>query len=146
MNLMCHVRKRSGRKQEFGQNRWKDGVTLSCDKENRITGFMAGKWDKEFNFRHGKFEIGGTVQFSHSVVSDSLRPHESQHARPPCPSHTSGCVLDRHLDVGLELVDRPRLSTWIWESLFYNSIWCLEFECYLTNACSLRRDLNFVVP
>ena len=29
-----------------------------------------------------------SVQFSHSVVSDSLRPHESQHARPPCPSPT----------------------------------------------------------
>ena len=28
------------------------------------------------------------VQFSHSVLSDSLRPHESQHARPPCPSPT----------------------------------------------------------
>ena len=28
------------------------------------------------------------VQFSHSVVSDSLRPHELQHARPPCPSPT----------------------------------------------------------
>ena len=27
-------------------------------------------------------------QFSHSIVSDSLRPHESQHARPPCPSPT----------------------------------------------------------
>ena len=27
-----------------------------------------------------------SVQFSHSVVSDSLQPHESQHARPPCPS------------------------------------------------------------
>ena len=26
-----------------------------------------------------------SVQFSHSVMSDSLRPHESQHARPPCP-------------------------------------------------------------
>ena len=26
-----------------------------------------------------------SIQFSHSVVSDSLRPHESQHARPPCP-------------------------------------------------------------
>ena len=25
-------------------------------------------------------------QISRSVVSDSLRPHESQHARPPCPS------------------------------------------------------------
>ena len=29
-------------------------------------------------------------QFSHSVMSDSLRPHESQHARPPCPSPTLG--------------------------------------------------------
>ena len=31
-----------------------------------------------------------SVQFSHSVVSDSLRPHEPQHARPPCPSPTHG--------------------------------------------------------
>ena len=31
-----------------------------------------------------------TVQFSRSVVSDSLRPHESQHARPSCPSPTPG--------------------------------------------------------
>ena len=30
------------------------------------------------------------VQFSRSVVSDSLRPHESQHTRPPCPSPTPG--------------------------------------------------------
>ena len=29
-----------------------------------------------------------SVQFSRSVVSDYLRPHESQHARPPCPSPT----------------------------------------------------------
>ena len=29
-----------------------------------------------------------SVQFSHSVVSDSLRPHEQQHARPPCPLPT----------------------------------------------------------
>ena len=31
-----------------------------------------------------------SVQFSCSVVSDSLRPHESQHARPPCPSPSPG--------------------------------------------------------
>ena len=31
-----------------------------------------------------------SVQFSHSVMSDSLRPHESQYARPPCPSPTPG--------------------------------------------------------
>ena len=31
-----------------------------------------------------------SVQFSHSVLSNSLRPHELQHARPPCPSPTPG--------------------------------------------------------
>ena len=33
-------------------------------------------------------------QISRSVVSDSLRPHESQHARPPCPSPTPGVHWD----------------------------------------------------
>ena len=31
-----------------------------------------------------------SVQFSHTVVSDSWRPHESQHASPPCPSPAPG--------------------------------------------------------
>ena len=31
-----------------------------------------------------------SVQFSRSVMSDSLQPHELQHARPPCPSPTPG--------------------------------------------------------
>ena len=31
-----------------------------------------------------------SVQFSHSLVSDSLRPHKLQHVRPPCPSPTPG--------------------------------------------------------
>ena len=31
-----------------------------------------------------------SVQFSHSIVSDSLQPHEPQHTRPPCPSPTAG--------------------------------------------------------
>ena len=35
-----------------------------------------------------------SVQFSHSVVSDSLQPHESQHASPPCPSPTPGVHLN----------------------------------------------------
>ena len=41
-----------------------------------------------------------SVQFSRSVVSDSLQPHESQHARPPCPSpiprvHSNSCASSR---------------------------------------------------
>ena len=41
-----------------------------------------------------------TVQFRCSVMSDSLRPHESQHTRPPCPSPTPGV----HKSMSIELV------------------------------------------
>ena len=37
-----------------------------------------------------------SVQFSRSVVSDSLQPHESQHARPPCPSPSPGVHSNSH--------------------------------------------------
>ena len=39
-------------------------------------------------------EMSVSVQFRRSVVSDSLRPYESQHARPPCPSPTPGVHSD----------------------------------------------------
>ena len=39
---------------------------------------MSKEWIRNFS----------SVQFSHTVMSDSLRPHESQHTRPPCPSPT----------------------------------------------------------
>ena len=50
------------------------------------------KWTKKLSF--------SSDQFSHSVVSDSLWPHELQHARPPCPSPTprvysNPCPLSR---------------------------------------------------
>ena len=51
-------------------------------------------WDR--GTKKGNIEVGAdvdrlsSVQFSCSVMSDSLRPHESQHARPPCPSPTPG--------------------------------------------------------
>ena len=47
---------------------------------------------KHFSFTD--LYIISSVQFSCSVVSDSLRPHESQHARPPCPSPTPGVHSD----------------------------------------------------
>ena len=45
-------------------------------------------------------EMHQSVQFSRSVVSDSLWPRESQHARPPCPSptprvHSNSCPLSQ---------------------------------------------------
>ena len=37
-----------------------------------------------------------SVQFSCSVMSNSLRPHEQQHTRPPCPSPTPGVHSNSH--------------------------------------------------
>ena len=52
-----------------------------------------------------------SVLFSHSVVSDSLWPHELQHARPPCPSptpgvHSNSCPLSRwcHPDISSSVI------------------------------------------
>ena len=45
-----------------------------------------------YQFTFGEY-LQTILQFSRSVVSDSLRPHESQHARPPCPSPTPGVSL-----------------------------------------------------
>ena len=50
--------------------------------------------------KHTSAPTFSSVQFSHSVMSYSLQPHESQHARPPCPSPTPGvhpnsCPLSR---------------------------------------------------
>ena len=52
-----------------------------------------------------------SVHFSHLVVSDSLQPHESQHARPPCPSPTPGIQPD----------SRP-LSQWCHPAISYSVV------------------------
>ena len=61
-----------------------------------------------------------SIQFSHSVMSNSLRPHELQHARPPCSSPTRGvysnsCPLSRwcHPTISscLPLLLRPSIFT-----------------------------------
>ena len=57
------------------------------------------------------FEYAVSVQFSRSVVSDSLRPHGLQYTRPPCPSSTprvysNSCPLNRwcHLTISSSVV------------------------------------------
>ena len=55
-------------------------------------------------------EIFASVQFSHSVVSDSLRPHESQHTRPPCPSPSPGVHSDSRPS---SQWCHPAISSWV---------------------------------
>ena len=57
----------------------------------------------KLNIQKTKIMVSGpisSVQFSHSVMFDSLQPHELQHVRPPCPSptlriHSNLCPLSR---------------------------------------------------
>ena len=49
------------------------------------------RWEEVSKERDQMYQ---TDQISRSVVSHSLRPHESQHARPPCPSPTPGVHTD----------------------------------------------------
>ena len=69
--------------------------TLGCMCKDHSLHLAKG--GKEWHFG-GKLEWWfGSVQFSHSVVSNSLRPHESQHTRPPCLSpaprvHPNSCA------------------------------------------------------
>ena len=64
----------------------------SVNNSNLISNSLSFFWPA-FQMAWEAWKWQGSVQFSsfqfgHSVVSDSLRPHESQHARPPCPSPT----------------------------------------------------------
>ena len=53
-------------------------------KQELLTWYL---WDVKHIWLMGYYMVL-TVQFSCSVMSNSLRPHELQHARPPCPSPT----------------------------------------------------------
>ena len=54
----------------------------------KIEGRRRGR--QRMRWLDGTIDSGDILLFSHSVVSNSWRPHESQHARPPCPSPTPG--------------------------------------------------------
>ena len=101
-----------------------------------------------------------SVQFSHSVVSDSLRPHESQHARPPCPSPTPGvysnsCPSSRwcHPTISSSIVPfsscpQSLLASWFfpWVSSLHQVAKVLEFQLqhqsfqWIPRTVSLRMD------
>ena len=79
--------------------RYADDTTLMAESEEEQKTFLmkvkeeSEKVGLKLSIQKTKVMASGPIrsdQISHSVVSDSLRPHESQHARPPCPSPTPG--------------------------------------------------------
>ena len=83
-----------------------------------------------------------SVHFSHSVMSKSLRPHEPQHARPPCPSPTPGvypnsCPLSRwcHPNISSSVIpfssrpqSFPHQGLFKWVSSLHLAVKVLEFQ------------------
>ena len=70
----------------WAQNLWSTGQIYICKQVQSKERLWSG-------LRFGQIK-SLAVQFSLSVVSNSLGPHESQHARPPCPSPTPGVHSD----------------------------------------------------
>ena len=78
--------------------RFADDTTLMAESEELKRLLMKVKEESEqvglkLNIQKTKIMASSPIrsdQISRSVVSDSLRPHESQHTRPPCPSPTPG--------------------------------------------------------
>ena len=91
-----------GRAQHAGRSRLESWLKCRFLGSAPIySGLFGWEWAKDLNFKHasqmtlfkvlhGLYLEKHCHQFSHSVMSNSLRPHESQHARPPCPSPTPG--------------------------------------------------------
>ena len=71
---------------EFISVKLKDNVFSQPSSMLSLMIFLTYAFELYFQF--------SSVQLSHSVELDSLRPHESQHARPPCPSPTPGVHLN----------------------------------------------------
>ena len=86
--------------------------SFSVSPSNEYSGLISFRIDS-FDLLAVQFS---SVQFSRSVMSDSLRPHELQHARPPCPSPTPQ---------GLSKVFS---STTVWKHQFFGtqpSLWSI---------------------
>ena len=94
-----------------------------------------------------EISIWYSVQFSHSVMSDSLRPHESQHPRPPCQSPTPGVTLNFCLS------EKLLLSPLILNEILagYSNLGCrfflfstLNISCHSLLACRVSAEISSV--
>jgi len=97
-----------------------DDTTLMAESKEQLKSLLmkvkeeSEKVGLKLNIQKTKIMASGStssVRFSRSVVSKSLRPHELQHTRPPCPSptprvHSNSCPSSRwcHPDISSSVV------------------------------------------
>ena len=76
--------------QSWGNTFSKILICLKAQILSLATNTLKGQFSLKRQFNLFIFKNLSSIQFSCSVVSNPLWPHESQHARPPCPSQTPG--------------------------------------------------------
>ena len=131
--------------------RYADDTTLMAESEEELKSFLmkvkeeSEKVGLKLNIQKTKIMASShisSVQFSCSVVSDSLQPHEPQHARPPCPSPTPGvysnsCALSQwcHPTISSSVVPSPpalnlsqHQDLFKWVSSSHQVVKILEFQ------------------
>ena len=134
-----------------------NGILLSYEKEhiwvnsNEVDKPRAyytewSKSERKTSIQYMEFrKTVSSVQFSRSVVSDSLRPNESQHARPPCPSPSPGVHSESrpssqwcHPDISSSVIPFSSYSQSLPASVFSDeSILCMRWPKYWSFSCSI---------
>ena len=112
----------------------------------QLSGFL---WVCPCLYLHVLYYFSSSVQFSRSVVSDSLRPHELHHARPPCPSptprvHQNSCPSSQwcHPAISSSVVPFSSCRQSLPASVFYNeSTLCMRWPKYWSFSFSISHFL-----
>ena len=79
--------------QRIARSDKKDFLNEKCKERRKTIEWERLEISRKLEISREHFNQG-SVQFSRSVVSDSLRLHELQHTRPSCPSPTPGVHSD----------------------------------------------------
>ena len=91
---------RSRKARSLFASQWAELLIGIESSEKYAWKYRLGLYSEDFEYKDEwpMFSVNNgevsSVQFSCSVVSDTLRPHESQHTRPPCPSPSPGVHSD----------------------------------------------------
>ena len=88
--IPVHVPPGGGKDQNLSEAFWKEARALTAPNRYSSGHLICIRSWMTLTYIY----TDSSVQFSCSVVSDSLRPHELQHSRPPCPSPTPRVYLN----------------------------------------------------
>jgi len=148
---------RHGRSDESSEGRWR-WKSQGGEQTERRPLSLRGK-DHSHNRRASRgfwkslaWPLPSSVQLSCSVVSDFLRPHRLQHARPPCPSPTPGVYSNLSIESVMPsnhlILCRPRLPPLIFPSIrvFSNeSVLPIRWPKYWSFSFSIRVVESFAI-